>query len=200
MRGAWAAVAVATCAVRGLEVAFAPAPALGGAWSDAERRVAAEGIAKVRSALVASLAPYPTVAPTVGAVAEFLGLTAWDRAQTVLVLEGRVVVDRSALAAAKTNKFVQLVASALRRGAPIPNVLFAFEGAASGPANRHGCGARRPDDFLDKNAAEHAARDAPFARRYGQCGNQPLVRVDPSNLETRLARSNWGLFGSFLDW
>ena len=32
-----------------------------------------------------------------------------------------------------------------------------------------------------------------------QCGNQPLVRVDPSNLETRLARSKRGLFGSFLD-
>ena len=45
------------------------------------------------------------------------------------------------------------------------------------------------------HAAPRAALDAQRAAALDQCGNQPLVRVVPSNLETRLARSKRGLFG-----
>ena len=64
-----------------------------------------------------------------------------------------------------------------------------------------------PDHFTARVAKTDAQRAAAeqlcavlgAAWRDHQCGNQPLVRVGPSNLETPISRSIRGLFGSFLD-
>ena len=56
------------------------------------------------------------------------------------------------------------------------------------------------DNWRFYKDAPAAQRPAAAPRRQSDlCGKQPLVRVGPSNLETRLARSKRGLFGSFLD-
>jgi len=61
--------------------------------------------------------------------------------------------------------------------------------------------AARVDLAAEREPVRERGRDAleSFGRRADLCGKQPLVRVGPSNLETRLARSKRGLFGSFLD-
>jgi hypothetical protein len=150
-----------------LDVEFAPVVPVGAPWSAAQAALGASGVAAVREALVSSLGVYPTIAADFAAVAEFLRLTTWFPGRTVVVVNGRLIVDERFLASAKNARFASLLRSAMDLR-DIPNVAFNFEAGASGPPARHECGAAGAGDYVeDREIAERRADDAPFHDRYG---------------------------------
>ncbi|KAK7238675.1 hypothetical protein SO694_00020459 [Aureococcus anophagefferens] len=94
---------------------------------------------RLAAALDASLHKYPAVANRTEDAARYLARVLWMRKFSVLVYEGKVVVDRRLLEGDKAAKHAAFVASAAARG-PVPNGAYFFSGDSTGR-----CEADAPD-------------------------------------------------------
>jgi hypothetical protein len=94
---------------------------------------------RLAAALDASLHKYPAVANRTEDAARYLARVLWMRKFSVLVYEGKVVVDRRLLEGDKAAKHAAFVASAAARG-PLPNGAYFFSGDSTGR-----CEADAPD-------------------------------------------------------
>ena len=87
--------------------------------------------ARIRASLEESLARYPAVENSTEDAARHMKSLLFEKKYSVLVYEGRIIVDRRFLEGGKNAKHVNVVASMLARGS-LPNAAYFFSGESTG--------------------------------------------------------------------